>query len=92
MRKSINQNEMKKLIIGLVDREIDFNFSSFYNGVQVTCVNEEGKYIWDAICHEYSYGGISGLIEVMGLPQCEGDVIGRLTADEVLELVDEANK
>ena len=29
------------------------------------------------------------MIEVMGLPQCQDDVIGYLTAEEVLKMVDE---
>lgn len=88
---TINQNEMKKLIVGLSERKINFALKSFFNGIQIVCYGD-GGYCWDAICHEYSYGGKNGLIEVMGLPQCEGDVIGCLTADEVLKMVDEANK
>lgn len=84
-REFIAQNEMIKLAIGLHERNIDFNARSFYNGMQIVC---DG---WDAICHDGSYGHERGLIEVMGLPQCADDVIGYLTADEVLKMVDDPN-
>ena len=78
----IDQTEMKYLILGLAERNIPFTLRSFFNGIQVMCDS------WDAICHDGSYGGKDGLIEVMGLPDCEGDVIGHLTADEVLKMID----
>ena len=82
---NIDQTEMMKLAFGLRDRGIDFNARSFFDGLQI--VVEDGD--WDAICHSGSYGHEKGLIEVMGLPQCEDDVIGWLTAEEVLKMVDE---
>lgn len=82
-RKKTCINEMIALAIGLHERNISFNTRAFCHGLQIIC---DG---WDAICHEYSYGGEEGLIEVMGLPQCDGDVIGYLTATEVLKMVDE---
>jgi len=39
--------------------------------------------ICDVICHEYSYGGNDGYLEIMGLTQNEDDVEGWLTAEEV---------
>lgn len=78
----ISQNEMIALAFGLRERGIVFEARSFFNGLSIVCNG------WDAICHEGSYGHERGLIEVMGLPQCEGDVIGYLTAEEVLEMVD----
>ena len=39
--------------------------------------------ICDAICHEYSYGGKDGLIEIMGLTENDDDVEGYLTAEDV---------
>lgn len=84
---NIDQTEMMKLAFGLRDRDIDFNARSFFDGLQI--VVEDGD--WDAICHNGSYGHEKGLIEVMGLPQCQDDVIGWLTAEEVLKMVDESN-
>lgn len=81
---SIDQTEMMKLAFGLRDRGIEFNARSFFDGLQIVVGDD-----WDAICHSGSYGHEKGLIEVMGLPQCEDDVIGWLTAEEVLKMVDE---
>lgn len=81
--KRINQNEMRALAFGLRERGIEFEARSFFDGLQICC---DG---WDAICHSGSFGHERGLIEVMGLPQCDDDVIGYLTAAEVLAMVDE---
>lgn len=81
----INQTEMMKLAFGLRDRDIGFSVKSFYDGMQIVV----GDWDWDAICHSGSYGHENGLIEVMGLPQCQDGVIGYLTAEEVLKMVDE---
>lgn len=81
---TINQNEMMKLAFGLYDRGIEFSAKSFFDGIQIVV----GDWDWDAICHSGSYGHEDGLIEVMGLPQCQDDVIGHLTAEEVLNMVD----
>ena len=82
---TINQDEMMKLAFGLRDRDIKFSVKSFFDGIQIVV----GDFDWDAICHSGSYGHENGLIEVMGLPQCQDDVIGYLTAEEVLKMVDE---
>lgn len=82
---SINQTEMMELAIGLRDRGIGFKTTSFLDGIQIVV----GNWDWDAICHSGSFGHEDGLIEVMGLPQCQDDVIGYLTAEEVLKMVDE---
>ena len=74
---------MMALASGLRERGIEFKVRSFYNGLQIWC---DG---WDAICHNGSYGHERGLIEVIGLPQCDGAVIGYLTAAEVLAMVDD---
>ena len=82
---TINQNEMMKLAFGLYDRGIEFKAKSFFDGIQFIIGDRD----WDAICHSGSYGHENGLIEVMGLPQCQDDVIGYLTAKDVLKMVDE---
>lgn len=84
---TINQDEMMKLAFGLRDRGIEFSTKSFFDGIQIIV----GDFDWDAICHSGSYGHENGLIEVMGLPQCQDDVIGYLTAEDVLKMVDENN-
>lgn len=82
---TINQDEMMKLAFGLHDRGIGFKMQSYFDGIQIVV----GDFDWDAICHSGSYGHENGLIEVMGLPQCQDDVIGYLTAEDVLKMVDE---
>ena len=82
---TINQTEMMKLAFGLRDRGIEFSTKSFCDGIQLIV----GDWDWDAICHSGSFGHENGLIEVMGLPQCQDDVIGYLTAEDVLKMVDE---
>ena len=82
---TINQTEMMELAFGLRDRGIGFKMQSYFDGIQIVV----GDFDWDAICHSGSYGHENGLIEVMGLPQCQDDVIGYPTADEVLKMVDE---
>ena len=82
---NINQTEMMELAFGLRDRGIGFKTTSFLDGIQIVV----GDWDWDAICHSGSYGHEDGLIEVMGLPQCQDDVIGYLTAEEVLKMIDE---
>ena len=82
---TINQTEMMELAFGLRDRGIGFKMQSFFDGIQIVV----GDFDWDAICHSGSYGHENGLIEVMGLPQCQDDVIGYLTAEDVLKMVDE---
>ena len=82
---AINQNEMMELAFGLRDRGIGFKMWSFFDGIQIVV----GDFDWDAVCHSGSYGHENGLIEVMGLPQCHDDVIGWLTAEDVLKMVDE---
>ena len=82
---TIIQDEMMKLAFGLRDRGIEFSVKSFFDGIQIVV----GDFDWDAICHSGSYGHENGLIEVMGLPQCQDDVIGYLTAEDVLKMVDE---
>ena len=81
---TINQDEMMKLAFGLRDRDIEFTVRSFFDGIQIVV----GDWDWDAVCHSGSYGHESGLIEVMGLPQCQDEVIGYLTAEDVLNMID----
>lgn len=43
---------------------------------------------WSAICCDSSNGHEQGLIEVMGLPEDKEDVVGWLTAEEILRMID----
>lgn len=80
--------EMPKLAEGLAKRGIDFKFRTLYEGCQIIV----GNWTWDAVCHEGSYGGEYGLLEIAG-SICESeDVDGYLTAEKILERVDKKNK
>ena len=77
--------EISALANGLMARGIDFKFRTLFEGYQIIC---DG---WDAVCHEFSYGGKNGLIEIMGdIVKVEGDdVEGYLTAETILNRIDE---
>ena len=48
------------------------------------------KPICDVICHEYSYGGKDGYLEIMGLSENEyDDVEGWLTAEQIFYRIHE---
>lgn len=58
----------------------------------VAGMTEEQKqehYLWDAICHWGSYGYEKGLLEVMGPPVAEVDVEGYLTAQDIIDILEE---
>lgn len=78
------RKEISKLEVGLRERNMEYRVRELFGGFQLIAADG-----WDVICHEYSYGGERGLLEVMGLYKCDGDVIGNLTAEEVLAMVDE---
>lgn len=44
---------------------------------------------WDAICHRGSYGYEEGLLEIMGSISRSDDVEGWLTAEDVIERIEE---
>lgn len=69
---------------------IDWKVVELYGRPQVIFLNPETEErIGDAVCHFGSYGHESGLIEVMGFPfYDEEDVVGFLTADEVIHQIE----
>lgn len=53
---------------------------------QIIVFDDNGKRLWDAICHRGSYGWEQGLLEVMGkIVEKIGDVVGWLTAEMIIE-------
>ena len=86
---SVNLNELFKLAAGLQARGKKVEVRSLHGGAQVIVYNDEGEGEWDAVCHSFSYGKDSGLLEIMGGP-VEGpdEVEGYLTADEILARID----
>lgn len=78
-----DSTEMDKLAKLLTENGVEFTRRRIYNGEQILCDH------WDAICHEWSYGGASGLLEIMGAivdPVVIAESVeGYLTAEEVFE-------
>ena len=66
-------------------------------GAQVIVYDDEGNRLWDAVINKASYGHKQGLLEVMGEAivkkicvsedDDEDDILGWLTADEILEKI-----
>lgn len=66
-------------------------------GAQVIVYDDEGNRLWDAVINKASYGHEKGLLEIMGSAivkkvslmgdDDEDDVLGWLTADEILEKI-----
>lgn len=81
------RNEMTTLIDMLTSANIPFELRTD------ACGNKNNQIYYpsyesrtcDVICHEYSYGGREGLLEIMGLVDDEicDDVEGWLTAENV---------
>ena len=85
--KNIYTKELNKLASGLIERGIEFTFTTFMNG---------GKIDWgacDAICHDGSYGKEYGLLEIMGnlvdKTKTMDTVEGWLTAEDIFNRIDE---
>lgn len=86
--KLTHQSELFKLGLGLDERGIEYDLCTIAEGLAIV-VPSQG---WDAVCHKYSYGGTSGLLEVMGhflVPDSEDGVEGWLTAKDILDRIDE---
>lgn len=77
--------EILKLASLLQARGHHFSVKDLYDGAQVILYNSRNYKIADAVCHSFSYGHEKGLLEIMGLG-AEGDVIGWLTAEDVLRI------
>lgn len=92
-KKAINLTELGKLCCWLADNKFRFTFRPLFAGAQIGVFSKDGSYAWDAICHEYSYGGEEGLLEIAGClvdeEECGDTVRGWLTAEEVIEKVNE---
>lgn len=85
--------EMEKLatacwILGIPYRKIKHDFT---NSDSVILLDEHGKYLGDAVCHQFSYGWTEGLLEIIG-KGCGDDVIGYLTAKEVIHIWTDAEE
>lgn len=61
------------------------NLNLDHNEPNQVIVYNHGERSWDAVCHEWSYGGKAGLLEIYGTI-CN-DVIGWLTADDIIKIL-----
>lgn len=80
--------EMDKLEKYLEDNGYEYERGIPLAGGDQIIVMSEGKRIWDAVCHHYSYGGDEGLLETYGTivdEESAGDEVeGWLTAEDVI--------
>lgn len=81
------KNEMTKLINALTALEIPHEviIQPFYNTPQVWLPSYEAR-SFDVICHEDSYGGSHGLLEMWDTEESDSPV-GWMTATEVLSRI-----
>lgn len=83
-------NEITKLAVLLAKENIPFELNSFIVSKEPTlqiCSPNKKNAVVDAVCHEFSYGGPEGLIEVLGsrnVNKPNDDVVGWLTAEEAI--------
>lgn len=63
------------------DNYYEFEPDGFH---QIRVVNAQGDVLWDAVCHNFSYGHESGLLETYGLFDYGDDVLGWLSADDII--------
>lgn len=59
---------------------------------QLIVYDERGNRLWDAICHEGSYGAEEGLLEIYGeivSPMAGDSVEGWLTAKDVIKRIEQ---
>ena len=59
---------------------------------QIIVFDDNGKRLWDAVCHRGSYGWEQGLLEVMGIICPDHDVLGFLTAEDVIKRIEFTQK
>jgi hypothetical protein len=77
--------EVLKLASLLQARGFRFSVNDIWDGAQVILYDSRNRRIADAVCHSYSFGADEGTLEIMGLG-AEDDVIGWLTAEDVLRI------
>lgn len=101
--------ELMKLATGLIQRGIPFVFRNSFEGGQIIVASDDffrtnkqivityddPDLVWDAICHEGSYGREYGKLEIMGSlvdPTIMDSVEGYLNASDILERLDALTK
>ena len=88
--KMKTNKEMEKLIVMVDNANYDSYITEVFETLQLN-LEKNGKRIGDIICHEFSYGGKNGLLEIMGCgikdEYGKDDVKGYLTAEECFEII-----
>lgn len=85
--KALYLVEIINLMNGLIEKGISFKFKTIYDGYQVIVYDKNNERDWDAVCHYFSYGHKSGLLEIYGsiVNKNVGDSVeGFLTANDIL--------
>jgi hypothetical protein len=54
---------------------------------QIIVFDDNGKRLWDVVCHRGSYGWEQGLLEAYGKIVESRDVVGCLTAEKIIEVL-----
>lgn len=78
-------NEMTKLIIVLntlgIAHKVTYQWE--YDNAPQVWLNDD----FDVVCHKYSYGGAEGLLEMWDRNGEDDDVVGYLTAKDVIAYI-----
>lgn len=82
--KEFHPTEMYKLINLMIETDHHFKVVENMNTPQIIFYDYNLNIIGDAICHGGSFGHEKGLLEIMGLDLEDDDILGCLTAEEVL--------
>ena len=83
-------DELNKLENWLKDNGYHYIRKSKFSGGIVVVNDLNGNYLWDAVCHEFSYGNEKGLLEVMGEALLDhDDVEGWLTCEDIVQKIKE---
>lgn len=94
---------LKKNGIKYARRDEEHVFTGMFNGQtveypydrhQIVVFDPKEVRLWDAVCQGGSYGGEQGLLEIAGdiVEEGEGDVVGFLTADDVIKRIERKAK
>lgn len=85
-------SELDKLSEYLTENHYNFerkdDNNPIWNRHSIIVYDDNGEYLWDAICHRGSYGYEKGLLEIMGtiVSYDAGDSVeGWLTAQDVID-------
>lgn len=93
--QSLYLNEIMELAEYLEKYQSDYFYEirHLHDGYQIKVYDPKGHYVWDAVCHYYSYGHEEGLLEIMGdivNHDDDWEVEGYLTAKDIIERLEKS--